>query len=66
MDTVAPLQQLPQIATRLRVMEQRLEAKQAVLAELSAADYKSRTGGGGGWEEGWEGMLGGRGKRKSS
>lgn len=37
-DAMALLQQLPQ-------MELRLEAKRAVLAELSAADYKSRTGG---------------------
>lgn len=59
MDTGALLQQHPQIAAKLHVMELRLEAKQAVLAELSAADYKWRTGGRGGWEEGWEEMLGG-------
>lgn len=45
-DSMVPQQQLPQIAARLHVMEPRLEAKQAVLTELSAADYKSRTGGG--------------------
>lgn len=56
MDIMVLQQQLPQIVARLHVMELRLEAKQAVLAELSAADYKSRTGGGGGWE----GMLKGR------
>lgn len=66
-DAPAPLQQLPQIAAILHVMELRLEAKQAALAELSAADYKSRTGGGEevGWGA-WGGVLGGRGRRKSS
>lgn len=67
MDAMALLRQLPQIAARLHMTELRPEAKQAALAELSAADYKSRTGGGGGWEEGgWGGVLGGRGRRKSS
>lgn len=45
-DAMALLRQLPQIAARLHMMELRPEAKQAALAELSAADYKSRTGGG--------------------
>lgn len=65
-DTMALLQQLPKIAARLHMMEVRLEAKQAALAELSAADYKSRTGGGRRLGRGLGGVLGGRGRRKSS